>query len=133
MFYGILIFIHIVVSFGLIMAVLLQSGKGGGLAGTFGGSGITGGIFGGRGAAPFLTKATTGFAILFMLSSLTLSYIGPRTSSSESVLERTMGPVQGSEPAVMSQMPVAPESTLAVPGEMPVIPESPGDSSVVDQ
>ena len=54
-----LITLHVFVSFGLIIAVLLQSSKGGGLAGTFGGSGVSGGVFGGRGAAPFLTKATT--------------------------------------------------------------------------
>jgi len=58
----------------LILVVLLQSGKGAGLAGAFGGGGGLGGgvgaVFGGRGAAPFLSKATTVLAIAFMLSCL---------------------------------------------------------------
>jgi preprotein translocase subunit SecG len=106
MLYGFLLFIHVVVSLGLIVSVLMQSSKGGGLAGTFGGSGITGGIFGGRGAAPFLSKATTVFAIMFMLTSLTLNYIHPG-SSAESVIERTMSPSSPmSSPAVTSEMPI---------------------------
>ena len=117
MLYGILIFIHIIVSLGLIVTVLMQSSKGGGLAGTFGGSGITGGIFGGRGAAPFLAKATTVFAILFMLTSLSLNYVHPG-GSSESVFERTMGPAgTGSSPAVTDEMPVLPVPSGETQGE----------------
>ncbi len=81
MLYALLIFFHIFVSIGLIVSVLLQSSKGGGLSGTFGGSGITGGVFGGRGAAPFLAKATTFFAILFMLTSISLNYVSPGAES----------------------------------------------------
>ena len=111
MFYALLIFFHVLVSFGLIVSVLLQSSKGGGLAGTFGGSGITGGVFGGRGAAPFLAKATTVCAILFMLTSLSLNYVSP-VEESESVLERTLMESDiGSEPAVTSEMPIVPEES----------------------
>ena len=107
MLYGFLIFIHVVVSITLVVSVLLQSSKGGGLAGTFGGSGISGGVFGGRGAAPFLTKATTVCAVLFMVTSLSLNFV--RSSSRDnSVLERTIREsVSGSEPAVTSEMPIA--------------------------
>ena len=111
MFYALLIFLHVLVSFGLIVSVLLQSSKGGGLAGTFGGSGITGGVFGGRGAAPFLAKATTVCAILFMLTSLSLNYVSPGEES-ESVLERTLMESNiGSEPAVTSEMPIVTEES----------------------
>ncbi len=111
MLYAFLILFHVFVSFGLIVAVLLQSSKGGGLAGTFGGSGITGGVFGGRGAAPFLTKATTVLAILFMLTSLSLNYV-KRGGRSESVLERTrIERSVGSEPAVTTEMPVVTETS----------------------
>ena len=111
MIYGLLILFHVLVSFGLIVSVLLQSSKGGGLAGTFGGSGITGGVFGGRGAAPFLAKATTVCAILFMLTSLSLNYVSPGEES-ESVLERTLIESDiGSEPAVTSEMPIVPEES----------------------
>ena len=106
MLYGFLIFVHVIVSLALIISVLMQSSKGGGLAGTFGGSGISGGVFGGRGAAPFLAKATTVCAVLFMLTSLSLNYV--RSSyRTESVLERTIIEEGiGSEPAVTSEMPL---------------------------
>jgi len=111
MLYVFLILLHVFVSFGLIVAVLLQSSKGGGLAGTFGGSGITGGVFGGRGAAPFLAKTTTVLAILFMLTSLSLNYV-KRGGRSESVLERTrIERSVGSEPAVTTEMPVVTETS----------------------
>jgi preprotein translocase subunit SecG len=131
MLYGLLLFIHVLVSLGLIVSVLMQSSKGGGLAGTFGGSGITGGIFGGRGAAPFLSKATTVFAILFMLTSLTLNYVHPG-SSTASVIERTMSPSSpSSSPAVTSEMPITGGATetqdasgQAIPG--PGLPDQSG-------
>lgn len=106
--YSLLIIVHIVVSIALVVAVLLQSSKGGGLAGTFGGSGITGGIFGGRGAAPFLAKATTVFAILFMLTSVSLNFIKPG-GASKSTIERALmeGGAVGSTPAVSTEMPVS--------------------------
>jgi len=110
MIHGVLVFFHIVVSLLLIVSVLLQSGKGGGLAGTFGGAGVTGGVFGGRGAAPFLAKATTVFAILFMLTAISLNFIRPGTGGAGSVIERVApGTAQpGSQPAVTDQMPTAP-------------------------
>lgn len=107
MLYGLLLFVHIGASVVLVIAVLLQSSKGGGLAGTFGGSGVSGGVFGGRGAAPFLVKATTVVAILFMITSISLNFVSSR-GTSESILERTLknsGPL-GSGPAVVNEMPL---------------------------
>ena len=107
MLHSLLLFVHIIASVVLVMVVLLQSSKGGGLAGTFGGSGVSGGMFGGRGAAPFLVKATTVVAVLFMITSLSLNFVSPRTTS-ESVLERTLksSGTGGSEPAVVNEMPL---------------------------
>jgi preprotein translocase subunit SecG len=115
MLYGFILFVHIIVSIGLVIVVLLQSSKGGGLAGSIGGYGSAGGFFGGRGAAPFLVKATTVCAIMFMLTSISLNFVSS-TRSTESVLERTLmesGGI-GSEPAVMDEMPI---STDAVQSE----------------
>jgi len=64
-----LLLIHIIVCFVLIMVVLLQSGKSADLAGACGGGGSQTAL-GSRGAASFLTKATTTCAVLFMLTSL---------------------------------------------------------------
>ena len=106
--YALLIVLHILVSIALVVSVLMQSSKGGGLAGTFGGSGITGGVFGGRGAAPFLAKATTVFAIMFMLTSVTLNFVKP-DGNSKSTIERALmeGGAVGSAPAVSNEMPVS--------------------------
>jgi preprotein translocase subunit SecG len=69
--YSILIFIHILVCVFLTVAILLQSSKGGGLAGAFGGSNM-GAVFGGRGAAPMLSKITVSLAVVFLSLSLIL-------------------------------------------------------------
>ena len=108
MLYVLLLFVHVIVSIVLVISVLLQSSKGGGLAGTFGGSGIAGGVFGGRGAAPFLVKATTACAVLFMITSISLNFVSP-SGTPESVLERTLTEPAGfgSEPAVMDEMPIS--------------------------
>jgi preprotein translocase subunit SecG len=74
----ILLLIHIVVSVVLILVVLLQTGKRADLAGAFGGGGSQT-VFGARGAATFLSKATTISAVLFMLTSLTLSLLASPT------------------------------------------------------
>ena len=67
--------IHITVSLLLILIVLMQSAKGGGLGGAFGG--VTETAFGSR-AGTFLTRLTTTFAILFMITSLTLAVLSSR-------------------------------------------------------
>ncbi|MBN1294933.1 MAG: preprotein translocase subunit SecG [Candidatus Latescibacteria bacterium] len=110
--YVVILSFHIIVSIALIIAVLLQSSKGGGLAGTFGGSGITGGVFGGRGAAPFLAKATTIFAVLFMLTSVTLNFVRPDRSSRSTIEKALMeGGDARSTPAVSTEMPVSSETS----------------------
>jgi preprotein translocase subunit SecG len=67
--------LHFLVCFVLITVVLLQRGKGADLGAALGGGGANT-IFGSRGAGNFLTKLTTGSAILFMITSLSLAYMG---------------------------------------------------------
>jgi preprotein translocase subunit SecG len=69
--------VHILVSFFLIIVVLLQSGKSGDIAAAFGGMGSQT-AFGPRGAATALSKATTISAVLFMITSITLSIFASR-------------------------------------------------------
>ncbi len=73
--------IHVIVCLILILVVLLQSGKGADLASAFGGASSQT-TFGPRGAATFLSKATTVAAILFMLTSLTLYFYGSKPAPS---------------------------------------------------
>ena len=69
----VIIIIHIVVSIALIMIVLLQTGKGADMGAAFGG-GASQTLFGSTGASTFLSKLTTGAAIVFMITSLGLAY-----------------------------------------------------------
>jgi preprotein translocase subunit SecG len=78
---------HVVVCIFLILTVLLQTGKGADLAAAFGGSSQT--AFGARGATTFLAKMTTGAAIVFMVTSITLALLS--SSPSTSVLEDQPG------------------------------------------
>ena len=68
----ILIILYVVACLFLVLVVLLQAGKGGGLGAAFGGGGA-GSVFGGRGAATFLTKLTGFMAALFMVLSVGIS------------------------------------------------------------
>jgi preprotein translocase subunit SecG len=83
--------IHVIVCVILILVVLLQSGKGADLAGAFGGAG-TQTAFGSRGPASFLSKLTTGAAILFMITCIGLSMIGTKREVT-SILDSTKGAV----------------------------------------
>ena len=65
--------LHVMVCVVLIVVVLLQRGKGAEIGAVFGGGGGST-VFGSRGAGNFLTKLTTGAAIIFMLTSLSLAY-----------------------------------------------------------
>jgi len=85
--YYAIVMLHVLVCLILILVVLLQSGKGADLAGAFGG-GATQTAFGSRGPASFLSKVTTGAAILFMITSITLSGLDPRTAS-RSIMDST--------------------------------------------
>jgi preprotein translocase subunit SecG len=91
-----LIIIHVLVCIALIMIVLLQTGKGADMGAAFGG-GSSQTLFGSTGASTFLSKATTGAAIVFMVTSLSLAYIsGHRTDGGESVVTSTPPPVESS-------------------------------------
>ncbi len=116
MLYAIILFIHIVVSIILVLSVLMQASKGGGLAGTFGGSGMTGGVFGGRGAAPLLVRITTVCAVLFFVTSLSLNFV-TRRGTDESILERSLRESGGSAPAVMDEMPMTAPDRQQAPAE----------------
>ena len=69
--------VHVIVCFFLVIVVLLQSGKAADLAGAFGGMGSQT-AFGPRGSATLLSKATTISAVLFMVTSLSLSILATR-------------------------------------------------------
>ncbi len=78
--YVVVTIVHVIACLFLIGVVLLQQGKGADMGAVFGGSSST--IFGSSGAGNFLTRLTTVMAVVFMLTSLTLTYSTSRRLSS---------------------------------------------------
>lgn len=79
------VLVHVFVCLGLIVIVLLQKGKGASMGAVFGGSSQT--VFGSSGATTFLSRVTTAIAIIFMLTSLGLSFFSGKGRTT-SVMER---------------------------------------------
>ena len=96
--YTLLVIVHVIVCLFLVIVVLLQSGQSGDIAAAFGGMGSQT-TFGPRGAATVLTKATTWCAVIFMLTSITLSVLATRRGGSGSVLQNMQSPASNSQPA----------------------------------
>ncbi|HET9086195.1 MAG TPA: preprotein translocase subunit SecG [Acidobacteriaceae bacterium] len=90
--------IHVLVCFVLIGIILLQPGKGADLAGAFGGQGSQT-AFGPRGTANLLTKATTWAAILFAITSVSLTVLIARRGNGTSVLHGMQSAPTHSAPA----------------------------------
>lgn len=90
--------VHVIVCLFLIIVVLLQSGKAGDISAAFGGQGSQA-AFGPRGAATALSKATTISAVLFMLTSVTLSINAIKHSGPRSVLQGEKSAPAKTQPA----------------------------------
>ncbi|MDG2306498.1 MAG: preprotein translocase subunit SecG [Candidatus Binatia bacterium] len=69
--------VHVIACFFLIIVVLLQTGKGADMGAVFGGSSQT--VFGSGGAATLLTRLTTYTAVIFMITSLFLTWFSTRS------------------------------------------------------
>jgi preprotein translocase subunit SecG len=115
----VLVTLHILVCFVLIIVIMLQSGSAADLAGAFGGAGSQT-AFGPRGAATFLSRATTWCAIVFMMTSLTLSVKRSPTEAlgTGSVLEQTQK--SGTVPAKPQPSPI--QTPIQQPSQQPPAP-----------
>ncbi|MCK5833422.1 preprotein translocase subunit SecG [bacterium] len=116
MVYVVVIF-HLLVAIALVVSILLQSGRGGGLAGALGGTMSAGSVFGGRGASDLLAKITTALAIVFVVLTLAINIVGTRPSSTrpDSVIT-----TEAKKRPASSGMP-----STAPPGQLPQgIPEA---------
>ena len=108
--YYVVVGLHIVACLFLIGVVLLQQGKNQDLASAFGGGG-TQTAFGPRGSANVLSRATTILAAMFMITSMALSMLRPRTSS---ILDQVPTP-QASPAPVASAVPAPPPAASPAP------------------
>ena len=102
--------IHVLLAIGVIGLVLIQHGKGADAGAAFG-SGASATVFGARGSASFLTRATTVLAGLFFLTSIALFYLAAHRD--RTVRSVTDGPsvIEQSAPAA-----VAPAADTDLPG-----------------
>ncbi len=133
--YTFLVVLHIMVCLVLVLVVLLQRGKGGDVGAALGGGGSNT-VFGSRGAGNFLTKLTTGSAIIFMLTSLSLAYIGNQTSNpldlGDDVLELETAPdgeaAEGDAPSPGALEEIDPEASPNTLEEIPMPDAGAGDA-----
>ena len=147
MVYTLLTFLHVLICLFLIVVVLLQSGKAADLAGAFGGMGSQT-AFGPRGSATLLSKATTASAILFMVTSLSLSILATRRAGAgvgSSVLDKHPAPAAGKQSTTTTTLPntvpgapvpiqITPAPGEAKPGQPSVTlsdPRHPGASKTI--
>jgi preprotein translocase subunit SecG len=118
--YFILVTLHVIICALLIAVIMLQSGEAADLAGAFGGAGSQT-AFGPRGAATFLSKATTWCAIMFMLTSmaLTMHQNSSSVSAGSSVLQQfsktSKSAPAAPAPAAPTSIPVAPVAPAPAP------------------
>ena len=88
--FGFLLGVEIIISIVLVISILMQSSKGGGLAGTFGGANI-GTVFGVRRTADFLSRTTGVLATVFLVLSLVINIFflpGKADSTQQSIIQQ---------------------------------------------
>ena len=123
-----LIILHILVSIALIAVVLLQSGKGAEMGASFGAGGSQS-VFGAGGGSTFMSKMTTGAAIIFMLTSLTLAYLSGKSGSSSIMSSKAATKAAPQKPATPPQQPAtAPAAPVQPAQQTPApapVPEAP--------
>ncbi len=90
----VLLVIHVLLALGLVGAVLLQRSEGGALGIGGGGGGGGGGLMSGRASANLLTRITAVLAGLFMLTSLSLTWIAANERKPKSIMEGVTAPVE---------------------------------------
>jgi preprotein translocase subunit SecG len=96
MLQSIVLILHVATSLLIVGLVLLQRGKGAD-AGTGFGAGASGTVFGSRGSASFLSRATAALATMFFVTSLVLAFFANQTTAPPSLLERAV-PTQQTQP-----------------------------------
>ncbi len=113
----VLVVIQVLAAIALIGLVLLQHGKGADAGAAFG-SGASGTVFGSRGSANFLSRATAVCAAVFFIASLSLAYVVQVRKAPDSITDTAAPAQQDAVPAVPSEQPAA-------AGEQPETPKVP--------
>ncbi len=123
MLHSALMVVHVFCAVAIIALVLFQRGKGADAGAGFG-AGASGTVFGARGAGTALSRTTAILAAVFMITSLSLAYMGTRTAAAPAsiLVEMTRQCTEAhAEPAPSDTVTVAPANTAPV-APAPVIP-----------
>ena len=119
MLHSLLMIVHIFCAAAIMALVLVQRGKGADAGAGFG-AGASGTVFGARGAGTALSRATAILAAIFMVTSLSLAYMGQRpTASTGSELDELSRQHETQAPATL---PAAPATTSPAPAPAPAVP-----------
>jgi len=125
MLHTLLILVHFFCAVGIVALVLFQRGKGAEAGAGFG-AGASGTVFGARGASTALSRATAILAGVFMLTSLSLAYLGTRQSAASSSLIDRLPPASSSgAPAAPAAAPAVPAAPATSPTPQPPATSSP--------
>jgi preprotein translocase subunit SecG len=120
----IILIVHMLVAAALIGLVLIQRGKGADMGAAFG-SGASSTVFGSRGSASFLSRATAVTALLFFVLTGLLAFSTTQKRESKSATE-LLAPQAPTAPDTKANLPPAGSSTTQSkpnPGEVPIVPE----------
>ena len=109
----ILVVIQVLAAVGVIGLVLLQHGKGADAGAAFG-SGASGTVFGARGSANFLSRATAVAATVFFIASLSLAYVVQGKKAPDSIVDK-VAPAAEAPAVVPAEQPAAEPETPKVP------------------
>ncbi len=125
MLHTVLLSIHFICAFSIMGLVLLQRGKGADAGAGFG-AGASGTVFGARGASTALSRATAILAALFMVTSLSLAYVGTRRSAPSSSILDQLSQRPANAPSAAPSVP-APNAAVSVTlGDAPTSGTPPG-------
>ena len=124
----ILVVVHLFLAIGVVTLVLLQHGKGADAGAAFG-SGASATVFGARGSASFLSRATGILAALFFVTSMALAYYATQTARPAALMDRVppatreIPPVPGLPlPKAGGEVPAVPPVAAPAAGDVPVVP-----------
>ncbi|WP_295880095.1 preprotein translocase subunit SecG [uncultured Thiohalocapsa sp.] len=110
--------LHLLLALGLIGLILIQHGKGADAGAAFG-SGASATVFGSRGSASFLTRATAIMATTFFLTSMALAYFAAQVGEPQGLMDDIEAPPV--MPGSVGDLPLAPDDGGA--GEAPAVPD----------
>jgi len=114
--------VHVIAALSIVTLVLLQHGKGADMGAAFG-SGSAGSMFGSSGSANFLSRITAVMAVIFFVSSISLTIFSGKTSGNKGLMK---DPVESSQSSLPTQIPTPPPSVPASSVPVPSAPASAG-------